>query len=181
MRRSNAGLIGGLLCTLALVAGLVIAGLLGGDGGSRAQAAAAGGTPAAELPTSGCIPVAAHDGSGGSAGCVLASDQYATPPAYDKLMARFGGLPVYTDASAGKQVGVIAGTLGFVPQALVGQLPALAACHGQLSAHLATPSQSAITADCTSLLNADGYPSSLLTGPTPSFDTTSSPGATAAN
>jgi hypothetical protein len=31
------------------------------------------------------------------------------------------------------------------------------------------------------LLNADGYPSSLLTGTTPSFDTTSSPGATAAN
>ena len=177
MRRSNAGLIGGLLCTVALVAGLVIAGLLGG-GGNPASAAGVSAAPAAatvDLPTTGCIPVAAHDGSGGSAGCVLASDQYAPPPMYDKLVARSGGVPVYTDGSARQQVGILAGDqLGFVPQALVGQLPALTACHGQLSQHLASPRLAAITADCTALLNADGYPASLLTGTTASFGTTSS-------
>ena len=88
MRRSNAGLIGGLLCTVALVAGLVIAGLAGGGGDERAV----GATPAAAgLPQTGCIPVAAHDGTSRAAGCVLASDQYAPPPVYDKLMARHQG------------------------------------------------------------------------------------------
>ncbi len=125
--------------------------------------------------------MAAHDGSSRAAGCVLASDQYAIPPVYDKLMARSGGLPVYTDAAARQQVGILAGALGFVPQALVGQLPALAACHGQLSEHLASPKVAAISADCTALLSADGYPGSLLTGATPSMDTASSPDATAAN
>jgi hypothetical protein len=175
MRRSTTGLIGGLLCTVALAAALVIAGSLEG-GGSAARAAgvsAAPADPAAELPTSGCIPVAAHDGSGGSAGCVLATDVYATPPVYDRQMARLGGLPVYADASTSKQLGLLAGELGFVPQALVGRLPALRVCHDQLLAFLAAPKDVVLTPECTSLLSADGYPSAFLAdGKVSSLDTT---------
>ena len=95
----------------------------------RQATPAAAAEPAVELPTTGCIGVAAHDGSGGSAGCVLATDVYAIPPVFDKMVASLGGLPVYADATTSKQVGVLAGGLGFVPQALVGQLPSLRACN----------------------------------------------------
>ena len=120
------------------------------DCSAAAAPASAVATPAAAIPQTDCIPVAAHDGSSRAAGCVLASDQYAIPPVYDKLMARSAGCPS-TPTPARQQVGILAGPLGFVPQALVGQLPALAACHGQLSEHLASPKVAAISADCTAL------------------------------
>jgi uncharacterized iron-regulated membrane protein len=172
MQRSHAGLIGGLVCTFLLAAGLVVVGMLGGGSNRPPQAVAA--VPAAAAPAAAgdCIPVAAHDGAR-AAGCVLASDQYATPPVYDRLVQKFGGVPVYADASAASRVGVFAGQLGFVPQALVGQIPALNACHGQLSQHLANPN-AAITPSCTDLLTADGYPNGVLAGDAaPPADSTS--------
>ena len=162
MRRSSAGLIGGLLCTAVLAAVLILGGLFGGGGLSPGQAVAAG--PA--VPADACIPVAAHDGTGQAAGCVLASDQYAPPHEFDQLVKRYGGVPVYTDLGASTKVGIFAGPLGFVPNALVDQLPALATCHGELSRHLADPKSTTVTPVCTDLLTADGYPSSFLQGET---------------
>jgi hypothetical protein len=109
-----------------------------------------------------CIPVS--DRAGNTAGCVMKSDQFAPPPVYDKAAAS-GGLPVYDLKDRSTIVGRFEGGVGFVPEALTGQIAQLHTCTDALIAYLkGDPGAAPPSGDCRALLSAQGYPDSTLDG-----------------
>ncbi len=110
-----------------------------------------------------CQPVVGHDGNT-QVGCELASDASSSGDRLAELVARFGGLPVYGDASAREQVGVVTTDLGFVPRDLVPRLAELRACSPAVQAMLADPAAAPLDARCHELMAALGYPESFLQG-----------------
>jgi hypothetical protein len=111
---------------------------------------------------SSCVDVFRPDGS--RAGCVLSTDANAGAARVAELTARFGGVPVYRDASAQVQVGVLVPDLGFVRSDLVPQLAELRACWPAVQNMLADPVAAPLDPSCHALMAALGYPESFLEG-----------------
>jgi hypothetical protein len=110
-----------------------------------------------------CQPVVGHDGHT-PVGCELASDANSSGERLAELVARFGGIPVYGDASAREQVGVVTTDLGFVPRDLVPRLEEVRACWPPVQAILGDPTAAPLDARCHELMTAMGYPESFLEG-----------------
>jgi hypothetical protein len=181
MRRPVASAIGGGVLAMLIVGGLAISSALGASDESSPRdsavstATADGGVPtpkdSASLPD--CIGVSSHDGV--VRGCIKKSDLDASPPEYDAMMKTKGGLPVFASSTSSEVVGVMAGDVGYVPNELVGQIPALQACTKALGVAAQSPGGSALDANCHSLLRGIGYAESVLDGTFSSKDAAASP------
>jgi hypothetical protein len=112
---------------------------------------------------SSCQPVPGHDGLT-QVGCELAADATAGAARLAELETRFGGIPVYRDASAQVQVGVLVPDVGFVRSDLVPQLAELRACWPAVLNMLADPVAAPLDPSCHALMAALGYPESFLEG-----------------
>jgi hypothetical protein len=112
---------------------------------------------------SSCQPVPGHDGLT-QIGCELAADAGAGAARLAELEARFGGIPVYRDASAQVQVGVVTADLGFVPRKLVPRLAEVRTCWASVQAMLADPTGAPLDPLCHALMAAMGYPELFLEG-----------------
>ena len=161
-RRRRTMVTGAAVVLVAVLAVLVVVPLATSDSRGRTVSARPGGKSVTN-PVSSCSPVPGHDGFT-QVGCELAADASAGAARLAELEARFGGVPVYRDASAQVQVGVVTADLGFVPRELVSRLAELRICWSSVQAMLADPAASPLDPQCHALMTAMGYPESFLQG-----------------
>jgi hypothetical protein len=116
------------------------------------------GRPPSTVNSGDCVPVFAHDGTSRSPGCMLDSEQN---PAVDQ---RLGGIPVYSDASASTQVGLMVDAIGFVPNAVLPRLAEIKSCYGEVQARISHAPGAHLSASCKALYLDAGWSESDLDG-----------------